>query len=148
MSTGWIVFFVVLVVTAVVMAVLYFLGKRAEKQQEEAQAQMAANSQTVSVLVIDKKKMKIKEAGFPQMVIDQMPKRAKLVKFPVVKCKVGAKITPFLCDEKVYDLIPVKRECKVVVSGLYITSIKSARGGLATPPEKKGFFKRIFSRNK
>ena len=47
-------------------------------------------------------------------------------------------------DEKVFELIPVKKECKVVLSGIYITAIKSARGGLETPaPKKKGFFARF-----
>ena len=33
-----------------------------------------------------------------------------------------------------------------VVSGIYITAIKSARGGLEKPQPKKGFFKRLFNK--
>lgn len=51
-----------------------------------------------------------------------------------------------VCDEKVFELIPIKREVKVVVSGIYISAVKSARGGLETPPPKKGFFKRLFKK--
>ena len=48
-----------------------------------------------------------------------------------------------LCDEKVYDLIPVKKEVKAVVSGIYIMDIKGARGGVEQKEEKKGFFARF-----
>ena len=48
---------------------LYFLGKRAEKRQAEQKEQMEAVKQTVSMLVIDKKKMKIKDAGLPSVVL-------------------------------------------------------------------------------
>lgn len=142
MSTWAIVLIIVAVVLAVTLAVLTFLGKRAEEKQKEQKAQLDAIAQTTSVLVIDKKKMKIKDAGLPAIVEKEMPKRAKLVKFPIVKCKVGPKIMTFLCDEDVFNIIPVKKECKVVISGLYITAVKSARGGLDTAPVKKGFLKR------
>ena len=49
-----------------------------------------------------------------------------------------------LADEKVFQALPVKTEAKVVVSGIYITEIKSVRGGaVVTPPKKKGFFQRF-----
>ena len=35
---------------------------------------------------------------------------------------------------------------KVVVSGIYITAIKSARGDIEKPEPKKGFFKRLFKK--
>lgn len=46
-----------------------------------------------------------------------------------------------IADEKVFAALPVKTEAKVVVSGIYITAIKSVRGGaIQAPPKKKGFF--------
>ena len=36
-----------------------------------------------------------------------------------------------------------KTEAKVVISGLYITEIKSVRGGIPPLPKKKGFFSRF-----
>lgn len=54
---------VVLVIAAVALVVLYFLGRKLEKRQVEQQALLEAAKQTVSMLVIDKKKMKIKDAG-------------------------------------------------------------------------------------
>ena len=52
-----------------------------------------------------------------------------------------------MTDPKIFDTIPVKKECKVMVSGIYISKVLSVRGGQVQEPEKKGFFKRIFSRS-
>ena len=54
---GWIIFAIVLVVFIAVMVALYFLGKKAQKRKDEQDAQMAAVAQTVSMLIIDKKKI-------------------------------------------------------------------------------------------
>ena len=101
----------------------------------------------VSMLIIDKKRLPLKESGLPQMVIDQAPKLMRRSKLPIVKAKVGPKISVLIADEKVFDLIPVKKEVKAEVSGLYIVGVKGIRGSLETPaPKKKGFFARL--RNK
>ena len=143
MSTLTIVLIVVLVLLIAACIALYFFGKRAEKKQAEQQEQMDAVAQTVSMLVIDKKKMKLKEAGLPAAVVENTPKYLRRTKVPVVKAKVGPRIMTLMCDNKVFEVIPVKKEIKAVVSGLYITSIKSVRGGsIEAQPKKKGFCKR------
>lgn len=144
MSTFFKVLFVILVILAVILAVLYFLGRRMERRQVEQQAMLKAAEQTVSMLVIDKKKLKIKESGLPKMVIDQMPKYMLWAKLPIVKAKVGPKIMTLVADEKVFVNLPIKAEVRAVVSGIYITQIKSVRGGkLEAAPAKKGFFARF-----
>ena len=55
MSTVTIVLLVILAVLIVGLIVLYFLGKKAQKKRDEQEAQLAANAQTVSMLIIDKK---------------------------------------------------------------------------------------------
>ena len=60
----------------VLALVFYFVGKRAQKKQEESQAQLEAVKQTVSILVIDKGKIKFKDAGFPAVVVEKTPKRS------------------------------------------------------------------------
>ena len=139
MSTPMIVLLVILAVLIVVAVVLYFLGKKMMKKKEEQDAQMAAVAQTIPLLVIDKKKMKLSESGLPQAVLDQTPKMMRRSKMPVVKAKVGPKVTTFLCDAEIFDQIPVKQQVKATVSGLYITGIKGMRGPLETVPKKKGF---------
>ena len=140
MSTLTIVLLVILIILIGALIALYFFGKKAQKKQEEQQAQIEAAKQTVSMLIIDKKRL-------PQMVIDQAPKLMRRSKLPIVKAKVGPKISVLIADEKVFDLIPVKKEVKAEVSGLYIVGVKGIRGSLETPaPKKKGFFARL--RNK
>lgn len=140
----WKVLIVILILAAAALAALYYFGNKMQRKQRAQQSQLEAMAQTVSMLVIDKKRMKIKDSGLPQMVIDQTPKYMRGSKVPVVKAKVGPKIMTFIAEEKAFELIPVKKECKVVVSGIYISAIKSARGGLEQPaPKKKGFFARF-----
>ena len=134
---------IILVVLIVVTVALYFMGKKAQKKKEEQDAQMAAVAQTVSMLIIDKKKMKLKESGLPQQVIDQTPKYMRGTKLPIVKAKVGPKVMTLIADEAIFADIPVKKEVKATVSGLYITGVKGLRGPLEKPEEKKSFRARI-----
>ena len=138
------VLLVILIIAAVVLAALYFLGNKLQKRQMEQQQLLDAAAQTVSLLVIDKKKLKITQAGLPKMVVDQTPKYMRWTKIPVVKAKIGPKIMTLIADGQVFEALPVKTEAKVVLSGLYITQIKSVRGGsVPTPPKKKGFLARF-----
>ena len=143
MSTLTIVLIVILVLLVIPCIALYIFGKKAEKKQAEQQEQMDAVAQTLSMLVSDKKKMKLKEAGLPAAVIENTPKYLRRTKVPIVKAKVGPRIMTLMCDNKVFEVIPVKKEIKAVVSGLYITGIKSVRGGsIEAPPKKKGLFRK------
>ncbi|MDD6491622.1 MAG: hypothetical protein PUG54_05255 [Firmicutes bacterium] len=147
MSKLAIVLLIILAVLIVAVIVLYFVGKRAQKKQEEQQAQIDAMKQTVSMLIIDKKRMKIKESGLPQAVLDQTPKLMRGTKLPIVKAKVGPQIMSLVCDEKIFDSVPVKKEVKAVVSGIYITDVKGLHGKQQTAPaKKKGFFKRTLEK--
>ena len=140
MNPVMITLIIILVVLTAGLVALYFIGRRMQKRQEEQQAQIQAAKQPVTMLVIDKKIMKLKEAGLPQAVVDQTPKYLRRSKVPVVKAKVGPKVMILSAEPTVYEILPVKKECKVEVSGLYITGIKSVRGGTVPKPEKrKGF---------
>ena len=140
----WIIVLIVLAVIAVILGLLYYFGKKAQTKQAAQQEQMEAMKQTVSMLIIDKKKLRMKDSGLPQMVIDQTPKLLRRSKMPIVKAKVGPKISILIADEKVFDLIPVKKEIKAEVSGLYIVGVKGIRGNLDAPvKKKKGFFARF-----
>ena len=137
------VFIIILLVLIAACVALYFVGKRAEKKQAEQQEAMKAVEQTVSMLIIDKGKMKLKDAGFPPVVVEQSPKYLRRSKVTVVKAKVGPKIMNLMCDPAIYDLIPVKKEVKATVSGIYITAVKGVRGPLETPTKKKGFMAKL-----
>lgn len=85
MSPVTITLLVITVVLIIGIVVLYFLGKRAQKKQDEQQAQIEAMKQRVSMLIIDKKRMKIKDSGLPQAVIQQTPRLLRGSKLPIVK---------------------------------------------------------------
>ena len=128
---------IVAIVLVVVMVVLYFLGKKMQKKQDESQAQM----QAASILVIDKKRMKLKDSGLPKMVLENTPKYLRGSKVPIVKAKIGPKVMSLMCDEKIFPVLPVKKELKVVISGIYIMGVKG-RNVLDNPEEKLGFWQR------
>ena len=144
MSTFTIVLLVILAVLIVVVVALYFLGKKAQQKQSEQQAQIDAMKQTVSMLIIDKKRMKLRDAGLPQAVIEQTPKWLRGSRLPVVKAKVGPQVMSLICDEKIFDSVPVKKEVKAVVSGIYITDVKGLHGKpIVTEQKKKSKFKQL-----
>lgn len=147
-STLTIVLLVITAILLVAVVVLYFLGKKAQTRQAEQQAQIDAMKQTVSMLIIDKKRVKIKESGLPQAVIDQTPKYLRGSKIPVVKAKAGPQIVTLICDEKIYDMVPLKKEVKATVSGMYLTGVKGTHGKITNnvPAKKKGFFKRALEK--
>ncbi len=143
MPTWSIVLLCILAVLIIGVVVLYFLGKKAQKKQAEQEEMMQANKQTISMLIIDKKRMKIKDSGLPQVVIDQTPKLMRRSKLPIVKAKIGPQIMSLICDDKIFDSVPVKKEVKAVVSGIYILDVRGLHGKAEKKEEKKkSFWKR------
>ncbi len=143
-----IILLIIVVVLAAIMVALYFVGKRAEKKKQEQDEQLAAAAQNVTMLIIDKKRMPIKEAGLPQAVIDQTPKMMRRSKVPIVKVKLGPRIMSMIADDKIFDDIPVKKEVKATISGLYITGVRGLRGPLpkADAKQKKSLRSRLMRR--
>ncbi len=148
MSTVTIVLLVILVVLIAAVVALYFFGRKAEARQAEQKAQMDAVAQQVSMLIIDKKKLKMKDSGLPEAVIASTPWYAKNSKVPVVKAKVGPQMMTLICDAEIFDEMPVKKEVKATVSGLYITKVRGLRGGNAKPEAKKKKGLRAWALNK
>ncbi len=141
---------IIVLVVVVILVVLYFVGRRLEKRQAESETQMNAAAQTFSILVIDKKKMKLKDANLPAVVVEQTPKYLRGSKVPIVKAKIGPQIMSLICDAKIFDQIPVKKEVKAVISGIYIMDVKGLRSGL-DKTVKVGFGQKIkdkFSKKK
>ena len=147
MSTPVKVILGILIFVIVALVILYFLGRNLQKKQSAQQAQIEAMKQTVSMLIIDKKRMKIKDSGLPQAVIAQTPKMLRNSKLPIVKAKVGPQVMSLIADDKIFDSIPVKKEVKAIVSGIYITDVKGLHGKQApVETKKKGFFKRALEK--
>ena len=146
MSLGLKIFLIVLAILVVAFIALVIYGNHLRKKTQEQQAQIQAAKQVMSMLIIDKKRMKIKDANLPKIVLEQTPKYLQGAKLPIVKAKVGPKVMTLISDEKVFNDIPVKAEVKAEVSGIYIVGIKSVRGGIKPvqeEPKKKGLFARF-----
>lgn len=147
MNTLTIVLLVILAVLIIAVVSLYFLGRKAQKKQSEQQAQIDAMKQTVSMLIIDKKRMKLRDAGLPQVVLEQTPKWLRGSKLPIVKAKVGPQVMSLICEEKIFDSVPIKKEVKATVSGIYITGVKGLHGKpIVTEQKKKSKFKQLVER--
>lgn len=142
MSTFAKVMLIILAILVVAIVVLVIVGRKAQKKQAAQQAQIDAAKQTVSMLIIDKKKLKLKDAGLPAVVLEQTPKYLRRAKFPIVKAKIGPQVASLICDTAIFDSVPVKKEVKGTISGIYLTDVKGIRGSLSqAPAKKKGKFK-------
>ena len=138
-ATWTIVMLVVLVVLIAALVALSIYGKKLQERQEQSQQELENASQNVSLLVIDKKRMKLKEAGLPQLILDQTPKYMRGRKVPIVKAKIGPRIMSFICDEKIFEVIPVKKEVRAVISGIYIMGVKGLHTNLDARQTKLKF---------
>lgn len=126
---------IVLGVIAVILVILYFLGSKLQTKQANANKAMQQMSMVVSLLVIDKQKLRVKDSGLMKQVQDAIPAYIRWRKFPIVKARVikaniagGAQVMSFICDPKVFKIMPVKTEVKVTIAGVYITKLHSAKG--------------------
>lgn len=131
----WTILFIILLVVIAILALLYFLGSKLQAKQVNSEKTIKSMSMVVSLLVLDKTKAHLKDSGLMKQVQDAVPWYIKWRKFPVVKARIiktniagGAQIMTFICDPKVYKIIPVKTEVKVTVAGIYITKLHSAKG--------------------
>ena len=127
--------FIVLGVIAVILVILYFLGSKLQTKQANANKAMQQMSMVVSLLVIDKQTLRVKDSGLMKQVQDAIPAYIRWRKFPIVKARVikaniagGAQVMSFICDPKVFKIMPVKTEVKVTIAGVYITKLHSAKG--------------------
>ena len=118
MSTGWIIFIIVMAVIVLIITGLYFAGK------------------------------KLKDANLPASVMAQVPKISRGIKVPMVKVKIGPQIMTMFCDENIFEQIPVKKEVKATISGNYITGVKGVHGTKLEEKskKKKGVFKRALEK--
>ena len=126
---------IVLAVIAVILVILYFVGSKLQAKQVNTEKAMKQMSMVVSLLVLSKDKLHIKDSGLMKQVQDAIPAYMKWRKFPIVKARIikanvagGAQVMSFICDPKVFKIIPVKTEVKVTVAGIYITKLHSAKG--------------------
>lgn len=133
---------IVLVIVATIA--LYKWGRKTIDKQDEQRNILSESKQYTSMLIIDKKHLRLKNSGLPQVVLDQAHWYQKNTYVPVIKAKVGPQIAVFTCDRELFDMIPVKKEVRAAISGVYILEVKALHGKLPKPePKKKSGFKRF-----
>ncbi len=143
---GWML--IVIAILVVILVVLYIVGNRLQKKQSAQKEAMLQAAQPVTMLVIDKKMLPMKDANLPKQVLESTPKRYQKAKLPIVKAKIGPQIINLICDDGIFDVMPVRGEVKAMVSGIYITSVKNVRGKKAPEPAKKSFSQKLRAKQK
>lgn len=140
----WKIVLIVAVVLIGVLAGLYFWGKRLQVQYDQQQVLIDQNKQQVQIFILDKKKDKLANAKLPKQVKDQFPKMYKMRKMPLVIAKVGPQITTLLCDEKIYKMLPTKKQVKVEIAGLFIVGVKGPKAiNGSSGAQKEGWFQKL-----
>lgn len=114
---------IVALVLALVVGGLYLLNKWAYKKLNTQQEMIDKAKQLTSIYVIDKKRDKVTNVNLPKMVVSQMPRAYKLMKMHFVQAKIGPQIMTLICDKKVFNAIPVKKNIKVELAGIYIVNM-------------------------
>lgn len=126
----------ILIIMGIVFAVIfgfYMLNRWASKKMVNNEEMIERSKVATTIYVIDKKKEKPTASNLPKAVFNQLPKYYRFLKIPLVKAKVGPQIVTLMCDKKVFAALPVKKNAKVEVAGIYIVSMK----GMKTDAELK-----------
>ena len=134
----WGIMLIIVAVALILLFVLYKVGDKLQKKQNAQREQMVEAAQPMTMLIIDKKMLPMKDANLPKIVMEQTPKRYQKAKLPIVKVKVGPQIMNMICDDAIFDELPTKGEVKAMVSGIYIISVKSVRGKKQAVEEETG----------
>ncbi|MGL4798034.1 MAG: hypothetical protein ACRCWY_01370 [Cellulosilyticaceae bacterium] len=136
----WMIWTLVAVFIAALAVGLFFWGKKLQKKYDEQQQLINQHKQAVQLFVIDKKKDTINNLKLPKQVKDQIPKMQRKRKMPVVIVKVGPQIQTLLCDESVYNSIPVKKQIRAELAGIMLVNVLS---GKLPETKKVGFMEKM-----
>ena len=130
----------VIFIVALVVAGFFFLNRWAYRKMDEQQAVINQQKMMQNAYIIDKKHDKITNVHMPKAVMDNLPRRAKLMKMYFAQVKIGPQILTLICDKNVYNALPLKKNVKIEIAGLYILNVvgmKSAEEMKAKNKEKK-----------
>lgn len=133
---------IVLLVLVAIMLVLYFVGQKMQKKQMEQKEMINAAATPMTMFIIKKEILPMKDANLPKAVFEQGGKQAKRMakaKIPVIKAKVGPQIMTLICDESIYADVPPHGEIKGMVSGIYLTQVKALHKGAKKALEASQF---------
>ncbi len=133
----WDWFIIVGVIFGGILIGLYYLNRWATKKAAAQNTMVNSMKQSVTIYPIDKKKDKLENVTLPKGVIEQVPKYQKLLKTYFVKAKIGPQIVTLMCDKNVFEAMPLKKNVKVELAGIYIVSV----AGMKSKEEMKAIKK-------
>jgi L-cystine uptake protein TcyP (sodium:dicarboxylate symporter family) len=123
----WVVYIIIILVIIAAVIGFKIFKKRMQKRVDTQKELVDQHKVTTTIFVIDKKKGKIGDSNLPKSVIDQIPRLYKIRKVPLITAKVGPQIVTLLSEENVYDALPVKKNVRVDIAGIFIVSINEKR---------------------
>ena len=118
---------IVIVVLVALAAGLYFLNRWAANKMTTQQSMIEKTKQAASIYVIDKKHDKAANVTLPKVVMENLPRTAKLMKMHFVKAKIGPQIMTLMCDKNAYGALDIKKTFQVELAGIYIVSVKGMK---------------------
>jgi hypothetical protein len=128
---------IIFIIICAVVAGVYFLNKWAYKKMDEQNQVIAQHKMSATIYVISKKRDKITNIKLPKAVAEQIPARAKLVKMYFVQAKVGPQIMTLIAEKNIYEALPLKKNVKVEIAGIYIVGMQGLKSAEKIKEEKK-----------
>ncbi|MCD7854708.1 MAG: hypothetical protein LUG66_03720 [Clostridiales bacterium] len=128
---------ILVVVLVAAIAALFFLSRWASNKYDTQQTQINKMKQQVTIYVISKKHDKPSNVNLPKVVMEQIPKLGKQMKMYFVQAKIGPQIVTLITEKNVYNAIPVKKNVKAEIAGLYIVSIAGLKSAAEVKQEQK-----------
>ncbi len=125
------------IIIVLIVCALYFLNRAAYKKMDEQQALIDSTKMSATIYVIDKKRDKITNINLPKAAQDQIPAYAKLMKMYFVKAKIGPQIVTLMCDKNVFNAVPLKKNIKAQISGMYLVDFVGLKSAEQMKQEKK-----------
>jgi len=122
MTSGDIILLVVGIAGALMVG-LFFLNRKAYQKMNEQNELLDKNKQNQSIYIIDKKRVYAKDSSLPKVVIDSLPKYYRFVKVYLIKAKIGPQIITLICNKSVFNALPIRKNAKVEIAGIYIVSM-------------------------
>ena len=127
-GAGWIdILLIVIAVLGAIVAGLYFLNRWASRRVADQQDMVEKTKQSASIYVIDKRRDKAANVTLPKVVMENLPRSAKVMKMYFVKAKVGPQIVTLMCEKTVFNALDVKKTFQVELAGIYIASVKGMK---------------------
>jgi len=123
----WILYIILGVIIAAIVAGYFFLKKRMEKKVSLQKDLVDQHKVATSILVLEKRMDKVNNANMPKSVIAQIPKIYKFRKVPIVKAKIGPQVMDLLCDEDIFNKLPERKSVNVELAGIFIAGIKGGK---------------------